>query len=185
MKNTIIALVLFSIFTSSTYVRTSYNPKTGSNIDPRIEYLIGDWKSTGFVTDADGLNQYIEINQSITAKGNVMAFVEDGINPHNGYRYKTTKTIYFDNKTQTWRVKGTVKGKYSLNNKVYITDVNTVTYTFFDESNNLLRYSILKENEDTFVEKEEKWTTNGWDKTAWFRMKRAVKSKDISARPLH
>lgn len=176
MKNIIIALVIFSICTSSTYVRTSYNPVTGSNIDKRLEYMIGDWKSTGFVTDAEGLNQYIEINQHIEAKGNDLKFTVDGINPYNGFRYKTTKTIFYDAEKQAWYVKGTVKDKYTLDNKVYITDVNTVTYTFYDKEEHLMRYSIIKENDNTFVEQEEKWTANGWDKTAWLRMQRALKS---------
>lgn len=176
MKNIIIALFLFSICISATYVRTSYNPITGSNIDKRLEYLIGDWQSTGFVTDAQGMNQYIEINQHIEAKGNDLQFIVDGTNPYNGYRYKTSKTIYYDVEKLAWHVKGTVKDKYSLDNKVYITDINTVTYTFYDNEKNLMRYSIIKENDNTFVETEEKWTANGWDKTAWWRMQRALKS---------
>ena len=74
MKNIIFLIAVFSLSISSTYVRTSYNPLTGSNIDKRLEYLVGDWKSTGFVTDADGFNQYIEINQKIEAKGNDLTF---------------------------------------------------------------------------------------------------------------
>ncbi len=183
MKNIIIALALFSICVSATHVRTPNNPDTGSNIDKRLEYLLGDWQSTGFVTDAEGLNQYIEINQHIEVKGNDLQFTIDGINPYNGYRYKTTKTIFYDPQKQTWHVKGTVKDRYSLNNKVYITDVNTVTYTFYDDENNLMRYSIIKENDNTFVETEEKWTTNGWDKTAWLRMQRALKALSIIKTP--
>ena len=185
MKNIIFLIAVFSLSISSTYVRTSYNPLTGSNIDKRLEYLVGDWKSTGFVTDADGFNQYIEINQKIEAKGNDMTFVVDGVNPHNGFRYKTTKSIFFDPQKEIWRVRGQIKDKYSLDNKVYITNVNTVTYTFYDNESKLMRYSIIKENDDTFVEAEEAWTTNGWDKTAWLRMQRVVKNKDVTARPLH
>ncbi len=183
MKNIIFALVIFSLCISSTYVKTSYNAVTGSNIDKRLEYLMGDWQSTGFITDAEGFNQYIEINQHIAAKGNELLFTVDGINPNNGYRYKTTKTIYFNPQKQSWFVKGRVKDRYSLNNKVYITDVNTITYTFYDDDNNLMRYSIIKENDNMFVEKEEKWTSNGWDKTAWLRMQRAVKALSIVTMP--
>lgn len=197
MKNIIIALVLFSLCISATYVGTSYNPTSGNDIDKRLEYLIGDWQSTGFVTDAQGLNQYIEINQHIEAKLNDIQFIVDGINPYNGFRYKTTKTIFYDDQKQAWHVKGTVKDKYSLDNKVYITNVNTVTYTFYDDDNNLMRYSIIKENDNTFVETEEMWTTNGWDKTAWLRMQRALKSystvqtpkgvkkQEVTDRPVH
>lgn len=183
MKNIIIALALFSICISATHVQTSYSPAKGNNIDKRLAYLIGDWQSTGFVTDAEGLNQYIEINQHIEAKGNALHFTVDGINPHNSFRYKTTKTIFYDDQKLTWYVKGTVKDKYRLDNKVFITDVNTVTYSFYDNENNLMRYSIIKENDNSFVETEEKWTANGWDKTAWLRMQRALTSYSIVATP--
>ena len=189
MKNIIFLIVIFATSISSTQMRTSYNPLMGSNIDKRLEYLIGDWKSTGFVTDANGFNQYIEIHEKITAKGNEMTFTMDGINPQNGYRYNTTKSIFFDPQREAWHVKGQVKGKYSLDNKVYITDFNTVTYTFYDNKNNLMRYTILKENDNSFVETEEKWTNNGWDKTAWLRMERVVNNKlvnkYVTARPIH
>ncbi len=183
MKNIIIALVLFSLCISATYVGTSYNPTSGNDIDKRLEYLIGDWQSTGFVTDAQGLNQYIEINQHIEAKGDDLQFTVDGINPYNGFRYNTSKTIYYDAQKRAWHVKGTVKGRYALDNKVDITDVHTVTYTFNDDENNVMRYSIFKENDNTFVETEEKWTTNGWDKTAWWRMQRALKSFSVVQTP--
>ncbi len=180
MKNIIFLIIIFFISISSTQMRTSYNPLMGSNIDKRLEYLIGDWKSTGFVTDADGLNQYIEIHEKITAKGNEMTFIVNGINPQNGYRYNTTKSIFFDPQRDAWHVKGQVKGRYSLDNKVYITDFYTVTYTFYDNGNNLMRYTILKESDNSFVEMEEKWTDNGWDKTAWLRMERSVTPKSLT-----
>lgn len=197
MKNIIIALGLFSLSISATYVGTSYNSATGNDIDKRLEYLIGDWQSTGFVTDAQGLNQYIEINQHIEAKGDDLQFTTNGKNPYNGYQYNTTKTLYYDASQKAWHVKGTVKGRYALDNKVEITDVNTVTYTFFDDEKNVMRYSIIKENDNTFVETEEKWTSNGWDKTAWWRMQRALKSfssvqmpkgvknTEVTDRPVH
>ena len=35
-----------------------------SNNDARIDFILGDWKGTGYVTDANGLEQYIEIEET-------------------------------------------------------------------------------------------------------------------------
>lgn len=188
MKNIIIAFVLFSLCINATYINKTNKVVSNTDTDKRLEYLIGDWNSTGFVTDDDGFNQYIEINQHVESKGEGLQFTVDGINPHNSYRYKTTKTIYYDAKKKAWYVKGIVKNKFVLDCQVTLTDVNTVTYTYYDEEKNVMRFSIIKENDNMFVETEEKWTTNGWDKTAWLRMQRSLKTLkglDASVHPTH
>ncbi len=168
----------------SSYIKPIASSTTTSNIDTRLEYLIGDWKSTGFVTDAQNLQQKIEMNQHIAFEDNKIVFTGTGINPINKYRYNTSKAIFLNERTNTWRVEGKISNKYTLDNKVYITEANTLTYTFYDNAKNLMRYTILKENDDGFTETEELWTDNGWDKTAWMRTKRTAKSAD-AARPLH
>lgn len=186
MKNLIIGIVL--LFVGSAYVVAPVSSSKANGADKRLDYLIGDWKSNGFVTDAKNRQQKIEMEEQITAKDNEIRFTYNGLNPSNGYRYKTNKIFYLDASTHDWFVKGTVQGQYTLNDKVYVTDIGTITYTFYDHAKNLMRYTIMKENEDSFTETEEIWTKNGWDQSAWVRSLRVYKNKDYShyfPRPSH
>lgn len=174
-------------FLGTTYVKTSTNPTGTTTLDKRLEYLIGSWKSVGFVTDVKGKQQFMEMKQRIAndnLKINELVFVGTGINPSNGFRYNSSKSFFYDNDAQAWHVKGSVQNKYTLDNKIYIPDNNTVTYTFYDDLKNLMRYTIVKENNDSFTETEEVWTANGWDKTAWFRTKR-LENNTVASRSTH
>ena len=175
MKNLMALIILF--FVSSSYANSTYKPPRKKRVATQLDYLVGDWVSSGFTTTTDGEQQLLTLNQHIThVNSNDIEIVGAGSNPTNGFPYTTTKTIFYDNGSATWFVKGNVNNKYTLNNKVDITTVNTITYTFYDGSKNLMRYTITKESDDAFTEVEEIWTKNGWDKTAWLRSKRIPKS---------
>lgn len=178
MKNLIIGATL--ILMGSAYVKTPQSIPSNMPTDTRIEYLKGDWKSTGFLTDAQNKQQKIEIFQHIDIKDNEITFSSSGINPSNGYQLKTEKVIFYDANSDAWYVKGVVKNRYTLDNKVYVTEFNTITYSFYDDHKNLMRYTFTKENEDSFIEAEEIWTENGWDKTAWLRTVRVEKLNNYS-----
>ena len=180
MKNMIILIALSCVGSASFFLLG--NSQVTNKMNTHLEYLIGEWKSEGFVTDAQGKQQFIEIKQSIT-KGseatNEIKFIAVGSNPLDGFQYNAIKSIFYDTSTQSWYVKGSVKDKYTLNNKVIMPDNQTISYTFNDASKNLMRYTIAKENDYSFTETEEIWSVNGWDKTAWFRTTSLAKSAPV------
>ena len=187
MKNIIVLATMFYVgvaYFKSPVELTLVSSKAQANLD----YLVGDWKSFGFVTDSKGLQQYIEMNQRISSDNSnnkSYKFVGEGINPGNRFIYSTNKIIFYDAGTKAWHVKGVVKDKYALDNKVFFPDGKSMSYTFYDSSKNLLRYTISKEKNDSFTETEETWTSEGWNKTAWFRSKRSETDKTVAQLPIH
>ena len=182
--------LIFTFYVASSYVLTTNIPSARNKKYSNVEYLVGVWESKGFVTDAKGLQQIVTLKQKITnVNEQDLKIVGTGMNPTNGFKYNASKTLYYNTKTEAWYVKGSIEEKYAVDNKVYITDHNTITFTFYDGWKNLMRYTITKENNDAFTETEEIWTVNGWDKTAWLRSTRVPKSYNTVAmttdRPIH
>ena len=118
MKNIIILATMFYVGVAA--FNTPFEVTRDSNKSSvQLDYLVGDWKSIGFVTDAKGLQQYVEMNQRITSvdsKNKSYKFDGEGINPGNRFIYTAHKSIYYDSNTAAWRVKGIVKDKYTLDN---------------------------------------------------------------------
>ena len=186
MKNIFAIITVF--FLGSTYFDKPHTINAATSADTPLEYLVGNWKSTGFVTDVRGKQQLIEMTQNITNDNKAVAgvkFESAGFNPSNKFKYTASKSMYYDNSTNSWHVKGTVGGKYTLDNKVYIALDNAITYTFYDDSKNLMRYTFEREDENTFTETEQIWTPEGWEKTAWFRSKRIGKDNTVAHTQSH
>ena len=154
--------------------------------DARIDFMLGNWVGTGFVTSENGMQQYIEIQETnIRVSPTEYQMVGIGKNPASGYPHAYNKTLYFNSTMNSWYTKGTINDKILHDSKTLLNDTNVISYSFYDINSVLTRYTIVRETDDSFTEMEEKWGANGWDKTAWFRMKRDYNYRNNTARPVH
>jgi hypothetical protein len=173
MKN--IILIVSTFFVGSNFFISPFNTTSKHPVDSRLEYLVGEWKSEGFVTDTNNMQQKIEIAQHIGLKDNRLVFTANGINATSRYHYNSTKAVFInDNKKSVLWVQGQVADLYTLNQKAYINQDSTLSFTFYDEKGTLTRYFINKENNNSFVETEERWTEEGWEKTACLKTQRQI-----------
>lgn len=154
--------------------------------DARIDFMLGNWVGTGFVTAENGMQQYVEIEENnLRISGTEYQMVCIGKNPANGFVNAYNKTLYYNSALNSWYTKGTINDKILHDSRTLLNDTNVITYSFYDINSVLTRYTIVRETDDSFTEMEEKWGTNGWDKTAWFRMKRNYNYRNNTARPVH
>ncbi len=166
-------------------IYNSPNKKVTRN-DARIDFMLGNWLGTGFVTSENGMQQYVEIQENnIRISATEYQMVGIGKNPANGYPHKYNKTLHFNSAMSSWYTKGTINDKILHDSRTLLNDTNVITYSFYDINSVLTRYTIARETDDSFIEMEEKWGPNGWDKTAWFRMKRNYNYRNNTARPVH
>lgn len=47
------------------------NAETQKPPEPRIDFILGSWPGTGFITDANGLEQYVEIKENNSSTSNI------------------------------------------------------------------------------------------------------------------
>lgn len=138
-----------------------------------IDFIIGKWNGTGFVTDANGLQQYIEIQEDNARLSEYeYQIVGVGKNPVNKFIFSYTKLIYFNKKMNAWFTKGTIQNNILQDSPTVFTENNVFSYSYYDIYSTLVRHITVRETDDSFTETQEKWGQNGWDKTAWFRMER-------------
>ena len=167
----------------TTYSTT--NTKETNTNDSRIDFMLGNWIGTGFVTDANGLQQYIEIQEdNLRISNDEYQMVGIAKNPGNSFMHSFNKTLFFNNKMNAWYTKGTINDNTLHDSRTILSDNNVISYSYYDLNSVLVRYTIARETDDSYTEIEEKWGANGWDKTAWFRMKRNYDNKNSTARPL-
>jgi hypothetical protein len=75
MKTTIFFLVTMffgiSVFNKkpTALVGGTQNQVENTN-EPRIDFILGSWTGTGFITDANGLEQYVEIQENNSSVSN-------------------------------------------------------------------------------------------------------------------
>jgi hypothetical protein len=143
-----------------------------------IDFIIGKWNGTGFVTDANGLQQYIEIQEdNVRLSEYQYQIVGIGKNPVNKFTYSYTKLIYFNKKMNAWFTNGRVQNNILQDSPTVFTENNVFSYSYYDIYSTLIRHTTVRETDDSFTETQEKWGQNGWDKTAWFRMERNFTNK--------
>ncbi len=143
--------------------------------DPHIDFILGSWTGTGFITDAKGSEQYVEIkeNNSSTSK-NEYQIVGVGKNPASNFVYVYRKSIFFNKALNNWYIKGTINDYMLHDSRMTLGDNGALayTYSYYDSNSVLVRHTTVRDTEDSFTETQEKMGKNGWDNTAWFRMTR-------------
>ena len=153
--------------------------------EPKIDFIVGSWIGTGFVTDESGLQQYIEIQEDNTKlSSDEYQIVGVGRNPGNNYMITYRKTIYFNAKMNAWYTKGTINENVLHDSHTSLDD-NVLSYSFYNLNSKLVRHTIISENVNSFTETQERWEPDGWCKTAWFRMSRNFNNSNSTSRPFH
>ncbi len=136
-----------------------------------FESILGNWVGTGFVTTENGIQQYIEIEESnLRTSSTEYQMVCVGKYPVNGFIHAYNKKLFYNSVMNSWYIKGTVNDQILHDSRTFLNDTTVLSYTFYDINSVLTRYTIVRKTDDSFTEIEEKWGTNGWAKTAWFRM---------------
>ena len=146
-----------------------------STNEPRIDFILGSWTGTGFITDANGLQQYVEIQEKNAQVSNEQyQIVGTCKNPGNNFVYTYNKFLFFNKTLNGWYTKGSINNNILPDCRTTLGENNTLSYTYsyYDSNSVLVRYTTVRDREDSFTETQEKWGQNGWDKTAWFRMTR-------------
>ena len=143
--------------------------------EPRIDFILGSWTGTGFITDANGLEQYVEIRENNSSSSN-NEYQIAGVckNPGSNFVYAYNKSIYFNKGLNSWYTKGTIDGNILPDSRTTLGEEYALayTYSYYDTNSILVRHTTVRDSEDSFTETKEKMGKNGWDKTAWFRMTR-------------
>jgi hypothetical protein len=146
-----------------------------SNNDARIDFILGSWTGTGYVTDANGLEQYIEIEETNSRLSNVQyQIVGVGKNPGNDFVYTYDKSLFFNDALNNWYTKGNINNTILPDALTSVGANNSFSYSYYDTNGVLVRHTTTRDSEDCFREIQEKWVHNGWDKTASFRMTRML-----------
>ena len=164
------------VFNKKTTALIAKNQSTyKSNNDARIDFILGNWKGTGYVTDANGLEQYIEIveTNSRLSDGQYKT-VGIGKNPGNDFVYTYEKSLFFNNALNNWYTKGNIYNTILPDSRTDLGENNTFSYAYYDSNAVLVRHTTSRDSEDCFREIQEKWGHNGWDRTASFRMTRML-----------
>lgn len=145
--------------------------KTANN--PAIDFMVGNWSGTGFVTDANGMQQYIEMQENnVKLSEDEYQIVGIGKNPANGYIYSYNKLIFYNTKMNAWYAKGKINENILHDSRIVLGENIVFSYSYYDINSVLIRHITTREGDDIFTETKEKWGQNGWDKTAWVRMTR-------------
>ncbi len=145
--------------------------------DPRLDFILGSWTGTGFVTDANGLQQYVEIKEDNTSVSNIQYSISGTCkNPGNNFSYTYDKSIFYNITLNAWYAKGIINNTILPDSRTILgeNEALSYTYSYYDLNNVLVRYITTRDTVDSFTETQEKWGLNGWDTTAWFRMTRVV-----------
>ena len=138
-----------------------------------IDFILGNWVGTGFVTDANGLQQYIEIKETNTSLSNSQfQIIGTGKNPGNDFVYAYNKVLYFNTTMNQWFTKSTINGQILPDSHTILGENNIFSYSYYDSNSVLVRHSTYRDTDDSFTEIQEKWGHTGWDRTASFRMTR-------------
>jgi hypothetical protein len=184
MKTTIFLII--TMFLGVSFISSAPNNKGTTIIakiqnwiqntpEPRIDFILGSWTGTGFITDANGLEQYIEIKENNSSTSN-NEYQIAGVckNPGSNFVYVYNKPIYFNKALNGWYTKGTIDGNILPDSRTTLGEEYALayTYSYYDSSSILVRHTTVRDSEDSFTETKEKMGKNGWDKTAWFRMTR-------------
>jgi hypothetical protein len=150
-----------------------------SNNDSRIDFILGTWTGTGYVTDANGLEQYIDIEETNSRLSDAQyQIVGTGKNPGNDFVYSYNKVLFFNNLMNDWYTRGLVNDTFMPDSRTNLGENHTFSYSYYDSKSVLVRHTTTRDSEDCFTETQEKWGKNGWYATAWFRMTRQVVDKN-------
>lgn len=141
--------------------------------DARIDFILGIWTGTGYVTDANGLEQYLEIEETNSRLSNGQyTIVGVGKNPGNDFVYTYDKSLFFNDILNNWYTKGNINNTILPDSRTDFGEKNSFSYSYYDANAVLVRHTTSRDSEDCFREIQEKWVQNGWEKTASFRMER-------------
>jgi hypothetical protein len=169
----VFGIVLFSVTTSKKVSAANVANPMSDKIanEPRIDFILGSWIGTGFITDANGLQQYIEIQETNTkVSNNEYQIVGICKNPTNRFQYAYNKSLFFNTAMNVWFTKGTINGNLLPDSHTDLGNNNVLSYSYYDVNRVLVRHTTARDTDGGFTETQEKWGQNGWDKTAWFRM---------------
>jgi hypothetical protein len=186
MKTAILFLIsmFFSISTISdaptTKVTTAIDespPPRECTSDPRLDFILGSWTGTGFVTDANGLQQYVEIRENNSSVSNIEYRIS-GIckNPASNFTYGYDKTVFYNMALNAWYTKGTINNIILPDSRTILSEneILAYAYSYYTLNNILVRHITTRDTADSFTETQEEMGINGWDTTAWFRMTRVI-----------
>jgi hypothetical protein len=142
--------------------------------EPRLDFILGSWTGTGFVTDANGLEQYIEIEEHNSSVSNAhYQIVGVCKNPGSNFVYSYEKHLFFNTTMNAWFTNGKINKSTLPDSRTTVSENYPFSYTYYYDVNDVrVRYTTTQDTDDSFTEMQEKWGQNGWDKIAWFRMTR-------------
>jgi hypothetical protein len=168
-----------SIFNNATIEKTTTSVAATKNhvhitSEPRIDFILGTWAGTGFVTDANGLEQYLEIEEHNSSVSNDRYHIV-GVckNPGNDYVYTYDKFLFFNPTLKEWYTNGTINNSILPKSGITLSEHYPLSHTcYYDLNGDRVRYTTTRDTDDSFTETQEKWGQNGWGQTAWFRMTR-------------
>jgi hypothetical protein len=144
-----------------------------SDNDARIDFILGSWSGTGYVTDANGSEQYIEIEETNSRLSNGQyKMVGIGKNPGNDFVYAYDKSLFFNNDLNNWYTKGNINNTILPDSRTDLGENNIFSYSYYNSNAVLVRHTTSRDSEDCFREIQEKWGQSGWNRTASFRMTR-------------
>jgi hypothetical protein len=142
--------------------------------EPRLDFILGSWTGTGFITDANGLEQYVEIQENNSSVSNTQYRIL-GVckNPGSNFVHAYDKSLFFNPTSKVWYINGKVNNSMLPDSRTTLSENYPFSYTYYYDVNTVrVRYTTTKDTDDSFTEMQEKWGQNGWDKVAWFRMTR-------------
>jgi hypothetical protein len=98
--------LLATMFLGMSIFNNAPNNKTNTSVaatknyvhitsEPRIDFILGTWTGTGFVTDANGIEQYLEIEEHNSSVSNDRFHIV-GVckNPGSDYVYTYDKFLF-------------------------------------------------------------------------------------------
>jgi hypothetical protein len=185
MKTTIFLLVTMffgmSVFNDAPNKKTTALAEGSQNTsistsEPRLDFILGSWTGTGFITDANGLEQYVEIQENNSSITNTQYRIV-GIckNPGSNFVHTYDKALLFNSTSKIWYINGKVNNSILPDSRITLTENYPLSYTYYYDVNSVrVRYTTTQDTDDSFTEIQEKWGQNGWDKTSWFRMTRVA-----------
>jgi hypothetical protein len=145
-----------------------------STNEPRIDFILGSWTGTGFVTDANGWEQYIEIEENNSSVANTQYHIV-GVckNPGSDFVYTYDKFLFFNPTSKAWYTNGKINDSIMPDSEITLSEHYPLSYTcYYDLNGARVRYSTTRDTDDSFTETQEKWGQNGWAQIGWFRMTR-------------
>ena len=182
----IILFVLITMFLGMSVLNDAPNKKATTTLvaenqntvkstsEPKLDFILGSWTGTGFITDANGLEQYVEIEERNSSVSNVQYRIV-GIckNPGSNFVHTYDKYLFFNPTQNVWYINGKVNNSILPESRTIVSENYPFSYTYYYDVNTVrVRYTTTRDTDDSFTETQEKWGQNGWDKIAWFRMTR-------------